>query len=76
MGIHDIDTSTSEPKFPEVVVRLTGEDGNVFAIMGRVEAALKKAGATTEQIKAFCADMAAGDYDDALRAVKRWVHTT
>ena len=26
----------AKPKYPEVVVRLVGEDGNAFAILGRV----------------------------------------
>jgi hypothetical protein len=34
----------SEPKYPDVSVRLVGEDGNAFAIMGRVSAALRDAG--------------------------------
>lgn len=64
------------PKFPDIHVQLTGTDGNVFAIMGRVEDALKKAGATRDQISAFFTEMQAGDYDDALRTVMRWVRVS
>jgi hypothetical protein len=31
------------PRFPKVTVRLVGEDGNAFNIMGRVNEALKEA---------------------------------
>jgi hypothetical protein len=30
------------PRYPKVTVKLIGEDGNAFAIMGRVDAALKE----------------------------------
>ena len=32
------------PKFPDVNVPLAGEDGNAFAILGRVRKALRRAG--------------------------------
>ena len=32
------------PRHPEVEVQLTGEDGNVFLVLGRVSRALKRAG--------------------------------
>jgi hypothetical protein len=48
-------------------VKLTGEDGNVFSIIGRVSKALKKAGhedkATEFKDKAFASD----SYDEVLR---------
>jgi hypothetical protein len=56
-----------------VVVQLTGEDGNAFAILGRVQRALVKAGADREDIKAFQSEATSGDYDDLLATVQRWV---
>ncbi len=65
---------TFQPRFPDVHVQLTGEDGNVFSIIGRVRQALRRAGATPEDLKAFSDEvMAAGSYDDALQTVMRWV---
>ena len=32
------------PKFPEIDVQLTGEDGNAFAVLGKVSKALRRAG--------------------------------
>ncbi len=33
-----------EPKYPRVKVQLVGEDGNAFAILGRVQTAMRMAG--------------------------------
>jgi hypothetical protein len=43
-------TSTT-PIFPGARVRLSGEDGNVFAIIGRVRRVLMQAGATDDDLK-------------------------
>lgn len=64
------------PKFPDVHVDLSGEDGNVFMIIGRVRRALRNGGATDAQIEAFGHEMMASDYDAALRTVMRWVHAS
>ena len=63
------------PKFPEVTVHLTGEDGNAFAILGRVRKALKSAeGVTREDIAAFMKEATSGgDYDHLLRVVMETV---
>lgn len=62
------------PKFPDVRVKLVGEDGNVFAIIGRVCRALRQGGANEADVKAFTDEIqAAGSYDEALVVVMRWV---
>jgi hypothetical protein len=63
----------SEIKYPEVEVKLVGEDGNAFAIMGRVMAALKSAGVPKEEIDAYYAQSTSGDYDNLLRTATEWV---
>jgi hypothetical protein len=65
-----------DPKYPNVHVRLTGEDGNAFFIMGRVCGALRKAGVETSEIKAYQAESMAGDYDHLLRTAMAWVTTS
>lgn len=47
-------------------VRLTGEDGNAFFIMGRVRGALRRSGAPSEVIEAFTKKATSGDYDNVL----------
>jgi len=57
------------PKFPEVEVELTGEDGNAFAILGRVSKALKRAGVEKSDIDEFMAEAMNGDYEHLLQTV-------
>lgn len=67
-------TTSTTIRFPNVHVQLSGEDGNMFAIIGRVRRALLKAGATPEQLDSFMKEVtSAGSYDQALVAVMRWV---
>ena len=60
-----------EPKHPEVTIDLIGEDGNAFAILGRVSRAMRRAGIDAEY-PAFQAEATAGDYDNLLMTVTRW----
>lgn len=64
--------TTTTPKF-NVEVQLTGEDGNAFAIMAAVSKAIKKAGATPEQVSQYTMDSMSGDYDNLLRTACKWV---
>lgn len=64
---------TMTPRFPQVVVKLSGEDGNPFGIIGRVRRAMRKAGATPEEIEAFTNDAQAGDYQHVLQTAMDWV---
>lgn len=70
-------TTSTTPKFPDARVRLSGEDGNVFAIIGRVRRALIRAGATEDDLKSFMSEiMNASSYDEALQTIMRWVHVS
>jgi hypothetical protein len=60
-------------RYPDVFVQLTGEDGNAFAIMGRVISALKDAGVSKEEIDEYLAQSKSGDYDNLLRTAAEWV---
>ncbi len=57
----------------EIEVELVGDDGNAFAVLGKVRQALKKAGATPEQVQAFMDDATSDDYDHLLRVCRAWV---
>ena len=61
------------PKYPDVHVQLTGEDGNAFFIMGRVARALRRAGVSTEEISAYYKEATAKDYNHVLQTTMRWV---
>ena len=54
-------------------VKLVGEDGNAFAIMGRVAGALKKAGYSKEEIDIYRDKATSGDYDNLLRVTMEYV---
>ena len=56
-----------------VKVRLVGEDGNAFAILGRCRAAMRKAGYPQAFIDTFVTEATAGNYDDLLAAVMKYV---
>lgn len=60
------------PKY-NVEVQLSGNDGNAFAIMGAVKSALKKAGASKEELDQYLADSMSGDYDNLIRVATDWV---
>lgn len=56
-----------------VEVQLSGEDGNAFSIMAKVQRALKQAGATPEEISQYQEDSMSGDYDNLLLVASQWV---
>ena len=47
-------------------VKLVGEDGNAFAIIGRVAVALRRAGADSEYIEKYRDRATEGDYNNLL----------
>lgn len=63
-------------KYPDIDVPLIGEDGNAFAIIGRVAAALADAGVDDAEINAFRADAMSSDYNHLLRVVMNTVSVT
>jgi hypothetical protein len=63
----------TQPRYPEVQVQLSGQDGNAFAILGRTTAALRHAGMPQEEIDAYFAEATSGDYDHLLHTTMAWV---
>ena len=57
----------------DIQVQLIGKDGNAFAVMGAVQRALRKAGASKEEINQYLKDAMSGDYDNLLRTTMDWV---
>ncbi len=62
-----------EPKYPHVKVKLVGQDGNAFFILGRVAAALRRAHVPQAEIDAFLKEARSGDYDHLLQTVVQTV---
>jgi len=64
--VSDKETEDSNVLFPHITVQLSGEDGNAFFILGRVRKALKRGGATPEEVKVFTDRATSGDYNHLL----------
>ena len=62
-----------EPLYPDIQVDLVGEDGNAFAIIGKVRQALRRGGVDDEVVKAFTEEATSGNYDNVVRTAMRWV---
>jgi hypothetical protein len=56
----------------DIVVQLIGENGNAFAILGRVKNALKKGG-RSDLVSEFITEATSGDYDHLLSTVTDYV---
>jgi hypothetical protein len=52
---------------------LVGQDGNAFAIMGRVSRALKKNGFSEAEVSMYLSEATSGDYNNLLRVNMDWV---
>jgi hypothetical protein len=63
-------------KFPHVVVPLIGEDGNAFAILGRVQREMRRAGVSKEAIDEYRQDAMSGDYNHLLAVTQATVTVT
>lgn len=63
----------SEPKYPQIEVQLSGEDGNAFFIMWKVGEAMRKAKVPQADITAFNDEAMSGNYDHLLQTCMRLV---
>jgi len=61
------------PKYPKIKVKLVGNDGNAFAILGAVRKAMRKANLPTEELDAFTKEATSGDYNNLLATCMKWV---
>ena len=55
-------------------VKLLGEDGNAFSILGKVRRELRRSGYSREDIGQFTKEATSGTYDHLLITVTRWVN--
>ena len=62
-----------EPKYPDVTVQLSGCDGNVFGVIGKVSKAIRQK--SPEQAATFTSKaMSSESYDDVLRLCMEYVN--
>lgn len=64
----------TEPRYPEIKVKLVGTDGNAFALLGKVRGAMRKAGIEDTEIELFLEEAMSGDYNNLLRTCCEWVN--
>lgn len=62
-----------EPKYPNIEVQLSGEDGNAFFIIAAVRRALRREGVSENEIVEFSSEATSGDYDKLLQTCMGWV---
>lgn len=67
---------TNSIKYPHIKVKLTGRDGNAFAVMGAVTLALRRAHVSDAEIDAYVTESTDGDYDHLLQTAMRWVNVS
>jgi len=58
----------------DIDVQLSGEDGNAFSILGRVQKAIHRAGGTQEDEQAFWDEATSDDYDKVLQTAMKYVN--
>lgn len=63
------------PRYPNatVVVVLSSPDGNALAIVSKVKAAMKAAGASDSEIEEFQQEALKGSYADVLETCRKYV---
>ena len=70
-GVKNIKSTEIKKKVKKPRVKLVGEDGNAFSIIGRVSLALKKAG-LKDQAKKFQEEATSGDYNNVLQTAMKY----
>ena len=65
-----------KPICKNVKVKLVGNDGNAFFIIGSVTKAMKRAKVEKETIDAFRKEAMSGDYGNVLRTCMKYVEVS
>lgn len=60
-------------KYPDIEVKLVGQDGNAFNVMGLVKMGLQRGGVPKEEQSKFVAECMSGDYNHLLATCMKWV---
>lgn len=65
----------ADVKYPNVHVRLLGEDGNADSIIARTRRAMERGRIPAEEIESYTAEARSGDYNNVLTTTMKWVYT-
>jgi len=66
----------SEPKYPNIKVKLTGYNGNTYSVMGKVTKALQKNDVSKEIQDEFFREATSGDHNHVLQTCMKYVQVT
>lgn len=55
-------------------LKIVGEDGNAFVILGKFQRGAKKSGWSNEEIKKVTDEATSGDYDKLLRTMMQYTN--
>ena len=61
------------PRYPEVVVKLTGSSGNALSVVGLVRRALDRHGVPDDVVESYVRRALSGNYDRVLSTTLDWV---
>jgi hypothetical protein len=61
-----------EPKYPEVTVKLVGQKGNVYNLIGLCRRAMLKAGLPPDKWHEFRQEACSKNYDHAIGTMMAW----
>ena len=62
-----------KPKY-DISVKLIGENGNAFNIIGKVRKEMKRNGVPNDEIDLFINEAMSGDYNNLLRTCMKYVN--
>jgi len=60
------------PRYPQISVQLSGNDGNAFMVLGLCKRAARRAGLPEADLDAFITEATCGTYDHLLQTATRW----
>ena len=60
------------PKYPDIHVKLVGQNGNAFNILAICLQAMRRAGLSQEERDAFHKEATSGNYDHLLATCMKW----
>lgn len=67
-------SNDQEIRFPKAVITADLFGDNAFAILGAASRALRKAGATKEDIDLYRKQAMSGDYEHLMQVTLKWVN--
>ena len=65
--------NSTKPKFPNVHVKFSDSNGNVFVLIGNTMTAMRRCGIDEDAITAFKKEAESGDYDHAIQTAMAYV---